>query len=71
MFGALKALPSLGRKSLVQTRSFYGYVGRPREPLSIAETWAHSICIGLGILAVPSYILCHIKEYRGLDKPAE
>ncbi|PRD34571.1 UNVERIFIED_CONTAM: hypothetical protein NCL1_14218 [Trichonephila clavipes] len=71
MFGALKALPSLGRKGLCQTRNYYGYVGRPREQLSIAETWAHGLLIAGGILAVPCWVLVHVTEYRGLDKNPE
>ncbi|GIY56036.1 hypothetical protein CEXT_554911 [Caerostris extrusa] len=68
MFAALKSLPSLGRRGIIQRRNYYGYVGRRREELSIAESWAHGLLIAGGIFTIPAWVLCHIKEYRGIDK---
>lgn len=69
MFSALRKLPSVVRTNAIQQkRNLYVYVGRPRQPLSIAESWCHAITIIGGIVAVPIYVITHICEYRGIEK---
>ncbi|KFM63196.1 hypothetical protein X975_23746, partial [Stegodyphus mimosarum] len=71
MFPVLRNLQSAVRFSVTPRRSYYGYYGGPREQLSIMETWAHGLFVVSGVLFVPCWVLAHIKEYRGIDKPKE
>lgn len=68
MFSALRKLPAVVRTNAIQKRNLYVYVGRPREQLSIVESWCHAAAIIGGILAVPVWVLTHICEYRGIEK---
>ncbi|CAH1959470.1 unnamed protein product [Acanthoscelides obtectus] len=41
--------------------------GPPQVRISFAEKVIHGIAITVGIMAVPAWVLLHIRSYRGLD----
>ncbi|KAF0288273.1 hypothetical protein FJT64_013343 [Amphibalanus amphitrite] len=57
----VRLVPAAAR---AQARS-YVVSGPPRVRMSRAEKFAHGVVLFGGVMAVPAWILVHIKDYRG------
>ncbi|VEN48951.1 unnamed protein product [Callosobruchus maculatus] len=49
------------------TRNMSVISGPPQVRISFAEKMVHGVAIATGVLAIPAWVLFHIRSYRGLD----
>nr|CAI5819536.1 unnamed protein product [Callosobruchus analis]CAI5867873.1 unnamed protein product [Callosobruchus analis] len=49
------------------TRNMSVVSGPPQVRISFGEKVVHGVAIAVGIMAIPAWVLYHIKSYRGLD----
>nr|CAH7764979.1 unnamed protein product [Callosobruchus chinensis] len=48
------------------TRNMSAVSGPPQVRISLGEKAAHGFLIAGGVLAIPAWVLYHIRSYRGL-----
>ena len=62
LLGAMTRLVPAAARAPVRS---YVVSGPPRVRISGAEKFVHGVALFGGVMAIPAWILVHIKDYRG------
>ncbi|XP_076038021.1 cytochrome c oxidase subunit 8 [Oratosquilla oratoria] len=69
MFALRKAVTNVARasNSMVIAKRTSIVSGPPQNRVSLFEKMAHGFFMSVGIMAIPAWVLVHIKDYRGRE----